>query len=296
MIPYISVSQFYKEKFGCKVYKISLDAGCTCPNRDGTKGLGGCIFCSEHGSGDFVPLEKSSVTEQIAKAKLLVKSKIKGNGKYIAYFQNFSATYGDHSVLESKYREALSQEDIVGLAIATRPDCIDDDMLLRLKKISTQYFVQIELGLQTSNENTGAFINRCYTDVDFADCVGRIQKVAPNIHVVAHVIFGLPFETVDDMLETVRFICAQKVGGIKFTVLYVVEHTKLADLYRGKKFEALSKSEYFDILKKALILLPQNMVVHRITGDPPKSLVIAPLWTLDKKRVLNELRTFLDRP
>ena len=296
MIPYISVSDFYKEKFGCKVYKISLDSGCTCPNRDGTKGWGGCIFCSESGSGDFVPERQISVTEQILRAKQLVMPKIKGVGKFIAYFQNFSATYGDSDRLEEMYREALSAEDVVGLAVATRPDCIGDDMLRRLARLSDESFVQLELGLQTSNEKTGALINRCYTNLDFADCVARIRKAAPSIHIVAHAIFGLPYETSTDMLNTVRFICGHKVDGIKLTVLYVLKNTRLADLYSQKRFDALSKDAYFEVLKAALQLIPKDMVVHRITGDPPKSIVIAPLWTLDKKRVINDLRKFLNMP
>ncbi len=307
-----TLSQFYESIFGCKTYKISLDAGCTCPNRDGTKGRGGCIFCSQNGSGDFAAERNLSITEQIEQGKKLVEAKIRGRsgeryGKYIAYFQNFTSTYGEPSRLLSKYREALLCKDIAGLAVATRPDCLGEEILQGLADISKTHFVQIELGLQTSNEQTGLLINRCYTNQDYIDAVRRIREAAPDIHIVTHLIFGIPGETEQNMLNSVKFVVDNNVSlldrpcvslpgltgqsffGLKITSLYVLQNTRLAAMYESGEYEPLSKDQYFNLLKKALQLLPQNCVVHRLTGDPPKSQLLAPLWTTDKKRVLNEI-------
>ncbi len=303
-----TLSQFYESIFGCKTYKISLDAGCTCPNRDGTKGTGGCIFCSQKGSGDFVAGRNKPIPEQIEEGKKLVESKLRGRsgerqGKYIAYFQSFTSTYGDAAVLLEKYHEALSCEGVAGLAVATRPDCLSPAILRGLGEISRNRYVQIELGLQTSNEKTGQLINRCYTNQDYLDTVARIKKTSEKIHIVTHLIFGLPGETEEDMLNSVRFVVEQNTrrpsavtpyvsasfGGIKITSLYVLKNTRLAAMYESGEYEPISKDQYFDLLKKALLLLPQNCVVHRLTGDPPKSQLLAPLWTTDKKRVLNEI-------
>ena len=311
-----TLSAFYESIFGCKTYKISLDAGCTCPNRDGTKGRGGCIFCSQNGSGDFAAERNLSITEQIEQGKKLVESKIRGrsgerHGKYIAYFQNFTSTYGKPFILLSKYRESLLCKDIDGLALATRPDCLGEEILQGLADISKTHFVQIELGLQTSNEQTGRRINRCYTNQDYIDAVRRIREAAPDIHIVTHLIFGLPGETEQDMLNSVKFVVDNNVSlsdrpcvslsgqagqsffGLKITSLYVLQNTRLANMYESGKYEPLSKDLYFNLLKKALPLLPQNCVVHRLTGDPPKSQLLAPSWTTDKKRILNELQSII---
>ncbi len=311
-----TLSAFYESIFGCKTYKISLDAACTCPNRDGTKGSGGCIFCSQNGSGDFAAERNLSITEQIEQGKKLVESKIRGrsgerHGKYIAYFQNFTSTYGEPYKLLSKYREALLCKDIAGLALATRPDCLGEEILQGLADISKTHFVQIELGLQTSNEQTGLLINRCYTNQDFIDAVRRIREAAPDIHIVTHLIFGLPDETEQDMLNSVKFVVDNNVSlsdrpcvslpgltgqsffGLKITSLYVLQNTRLATMYESGKYEPLSKDQYFNLLKKALQLLPQNCVVHRLTGDPPKSQLLAPSWTTDKKRILNEIQSII---
>jgi radical SAM protein (TIGR01212 family) len=313
-----TLSAFYESVFGCKTYKISLDAGCTCPNRDGTKGTGGCIFCSENGSGDFAAARILSVKEQLEQGRKLIESKLRGRsgerrGKYIAYFQNFTSTYGDATVLLNKYHEALSCEDVVGLAVATRPDCLDANILAGLAEIAENHFVQIELGLQTSNEETGLLINRCYTNNDYLEAVSRIHEAAPQIHIVTHLIFGLPGETEEDMLNSVSFVVSHATPvvepvettcypelfsgshwGIKITSLYVLKNTRLAALYESGNFQTLTKEQYFRLLEKALPLLPENCVVHRLTGDPPKSLLIAPTWTTDKKRVLNDLLTLLN--
>lgn len=303
MIPYTSLSDFYKSIFGMKIYKISLDAGCTCPNRDGTKGSGGCIFCSERGSGDFVPERNKSVEMQILEAKEKIESKLRGRsgnrqGKYIAYFQNFTSTYGNEDLLIEKYESALKETDIAGISIATRPDCVSERILEWISLASERTFVQIELGLQTSNEKTGLLINRCYTNKDFSETVSRIQKKAPKVHIVAHLIFGLPYETEKDMMDSVNFVDSHfqenQIFGIKITVLYVVRHTKISEMFLEGKFRCLSKEEYFSLIKKALLLLGENCIVHRITGDPPKNILIEPKWTMDKKRVMNEMKEFLD--
>ena len=295
-----TLSTFYQSIFGCKTYKISLDAACTCPNRDGSKGTGGCIFCSQQGSGDFVAGRNLTITEQIEQGKKLVESKLRGRsgerqGKYIAYFQSFTSTYGDADLLLEKYREALTCEGVAGLAVATRPDCLGNEILRGLAEISQSHFVQIELGLQTSNEKTGQLINRCYTNQDYIDAVSRIRKAAPNIHIVTHLIFGLPGESEEDMLNSVKFVVDNNVKewGIKITSLYVLKNTQLATLYESNEYQPLTKEEYFDLLQKALPLLPEACVVHRLTGDPPKSQLLAPAWTTDKKRVLNDLLTLL---
>ena len=311
-----ALSTFYESIFGCKTYKISLDAGCTCPNRDGTKGSGGCIFCSQAGSGDFIARGGESaagrlpISEQLEQGKKLVESKLRGRsgerqGKYIAYFQSFTSTYGDPTVLLSKYREALDCEGVAGLAVATRPDCLSPAILRDLTEISRNRFVQIELGFQTSNETTGRLINRCYTNQNYIDAVNRIREAAPSIHIVTHLIFGLPGETEDDMLNSVKFVVEQNRHaeqntrhpeldsgssfGLKITSLYVLQNTRLAVMYNAGEYEPLNKEQYFNLLKNAIILLPENCVVHRLTGDPPKKLLIAPAWSADKKRVLNEL-------
>lgn len=317
-----TLSAFYESVFGCKTYKISLDAGCTCPNRDGTKGSGGCIFCSQKGSGDFVAERNLTIPEQVEQGKKLVEAKLRGRsgerqGKYIAYFQNFTSTYGDAEALLSKYHEALTCEGVAGLAVATRPDCLSEEILQGLADISRSQFVQIELGLQTSNEKTGQFINRCYTNEDYIDAVRRIHEVTPSIHIVTHLIFGLPGESEADMLNSVRFVvnCNGKMVvepvettimscsgltrtslppfGIKITSLYVLKNTRLAAMYEKGEYQPLTKEVYYALLKNALPLLPSNCVVHRLTGDPPKSMLIAPSWTSDKKRVLNELKELI---
>ena len=297
---FIKLTDFYESIFGCKTYKISLDAGCTCPNRDGTKGTGGCIFCSESGSGDFASDRNLSIREQIGQGIKLVESKVHGRsgereGKYIAYFQNFSSTYGNATSLLAKYRESLLCDKVEGLAFATRPDCLNQEILNGLAEISREHFVQIELGLQTSNETTAGTINRLYTNQDYIDAIKRIKKASPEIHIVSHLIFGLPGETEKDMMESVKFVVQHnkesgQFFGIKITVLYVLKNTALADMYQRGQYQPLSQDEYFGLLKKALPLLPSNCIVHRLTGDPPKGKLLAPAWPTDKKRVLNELK------
>ena len=291
---FFSSSDFFKQKFGFKVYKLCIDAGCTCPNRDGTKGIGGCIFCSGSGSGDFAQSREFSVLEQLEKAKKLVNSKCKSN-KYIAYFQNFSNTYGDINLLKEKWKEALSAPDVVGLSIATRPDCLDDKVLEVFSELSQNNFLMLELGLQTCNEETGNLINRCYSNQDFVQAVRAVKKNCPQVHVVSHVIFGLPGEKVEDMLDTIKFCVKQNIDGIKISTLYVNKGTVLEKMYEQKEFGCLSKEEYFEILSEAIKLIPENIVIHRVTGDGAKRDLVAPLWTANKKDVLNSMNNYFNR-
>lgn len=294
---FITASDYYKSVFGSKVYKISVDGGCTCPNRDGTKGTGGCSFCSASGSGEFTPQRNLSIINQIEDAKKLVSKKLPKNApeKYIVYFQNFTNTYGDLEKLSAMWLEALSCADIYGLALGTRPDCINAGVLDRLKPLSEKYFVQLELGLQTSNQNTADNFNRCYMNQDYLDAVALIKQMCPKIHIVTHIIFGLPHETKEDMMASVKFAVESGVHGIKITCLYVLKNTKIEKQYLQKDFEVLQKDEYMGLVEDALKIIPEQMVIHRLSGDPPKSLITAPLWTCDKKKVLNELKNLLGK-
>ena len=295
----MTVSTFYKSIFGNKVYKISLDAGCTCPNRDGTIGTGGCIFCSNSGSGDFVPSKNLSIAKQIEEAKKLVENKMKNHSKnqnqYIAYFQNFTNTYGNISILSEKWNEALSCSQIVGLALGTRPDCLGDEVLQVLSKLANKTFLQIELGFQTSNETSSKYIRRGFSNNVYFDAVKKLKNANPKIHIVTHVIFGLPGETEVDMLKTVKDVVNAKSDGIKITSLYILKNTDLATDYFSKKFEPIEMDEYFNLIEKALKIIPENMIIHRLTGDPPKNLLIEPTWTTDKKRTLNIVNNLLSK-
>jgi radical SAM protein (TIGR01212 family) len=286
---YYSVGEFYKEKFGSKVYKIAIDAGCTCPTRDGTKGNKGCIFCSANGSGDFVPSKKLSISEQIKQAKEIIQKKVKKEIKYIAYFQNFTNTFGDEKLLVQKYNEAINCENVCGISIATRPDCISSSILKEIAALCKKTFVTIELGFQTSNEKSADYIRRGFSNQEYLEAVRRIHQADSRIHVVTHLIFGLPGETHDDMMNSVKFCLNAKTDGIKFTVLYVLKGTDLEKDYQAGKFDVLEMDEYFALLKSALELIPPKIVIHRLTGDGPKKLLIAPMWTANKKNVLNAI-------
>lgn len=290
---FYSVSDFYKNKFGCKVYKISLDAGCTCPNRDGTKSFGGCIFCSGSGSGDFAADKNLSIAEQIIQAKQRVLSKNK-DGKFIAYFQNFSNTYGNPSELSQKYNEAIEQEDVVGISIATRPDCLNNEILNEIAELVNKTFVSIELGFQTSKSESIEYIRRFFSNEEYLLAVKKIKNISEKIHVVTHLIFGLPNETEKDMLNSVKFVVAAKSDGIKIALLHVLEGTDLAIDYKNNAFSCLEMEEYFKILGKALKIIPKDVVIHRLTGDGPKKILIAPLWTAQKKVVYNAMNKYFD--
>lgn len=304
---YTSVSEYYKKIFGRKIYKITLDAGCTCPNRDGTKAVGGCIFCSATGSGDFTAERNFSISQQIENAKKLVANKIKNidesKSNYIAYFQNFTNTYGDENSLIKKYREALENPQIAGIAIGTRPDCVGQSILEKINELTKERFMDgntvgrkyfsIELGLQTSNEKSAGYIRRHYSNEDYIDAVKRIKEINPDIHIVTHVIFGLPGEDENNMLETVRFALKAGTDGLKLQVLNVLKGTDLAKDYEEGKFKVLEMDEYFLILKKALSIIPSDIVMHRLTGDGAKNILIEPQWIANKRKVMNELKKFL---
>ena len=283
------LSGYYREKFGCKVYKLSLDGGFTCPNRDGTLGTGGCIFCS--GSGEFAEGACDSVREQLRLAKLRVSAKNK-EGKYIAYFQSFTNTYAPVERLRSLYFAAIEPEDVVGLAIGTRPDCLPPEVIALLQEVNARKPVSVELGLQTVHEETARYIRRGYRTEVYLDAVSRLK--AAGLEVVTHIIIGLPGETAQMAVETTRAAVAAGTDGVKFHLLHVLKGTDLAKEYEKGKFSCLTLEEYGAILKQCVEILPEHTVVHRITGDGAKKDLIAPLWSGDKKRVLNYLYKLLD--
>lgn len=288
---YRSLSDYLKEEFGEKIYKLSLQSGCSCPNRDGRIGTGGCTFCSAGGSGDFAaPL--SPIPEQIRLARQRVEQKLPQGvpHHFMAYFQSYTNTYGDPERLYRLFQESIDQPEICALSIGTRPDCISEPMLEKLKLLNAQKPVFVELGLQTIHEKTAAHIHRGYTLPVFLDSYHRLK--AAGLKVVVHVILGLPGESEKDMLETVSFLAGLDpvLDGIKLQLLHILKGTALAEEYQEKPFHVFELEEYTDLVIRCLKLLPPETVVHRITGDGPKSLLIAPLWSCDKKRVLNYMR------
>ena len=286
----ILLNDHYRRKFGSKVYKLSLDGGFTCPNRDGTLGTSGCIFCSAAGSGDFAAGSCSSIARQLEQAKAWVEHKNKG-GKYIAYFQSFTNTYAPVDRLRQLYTEALAPEDIVGLAIGTRPDCLGDDVVELLSELNRVKPISVELGLQTVHEETVRYIRRGYPNEVYFDAVRRLKNA--GLEVVTHIILGLPGENAAMAVETTRQAVAAGTDGVKFHLLHVLRGTDLERDYLAGKFEVLSLEEYGAILKQCIAVLPETAVVHRITGDGAKKDLIAPLWSGDKKRVLNYLHKVL---
>ena len=286
---YRSLSDHYREKFGCKVYKLSIDAGFSCPNRDGTCGTGGCIFCSGRGSGDFAE-GGDHIPTQLEKAKARVERKNKG-GKYIAYFQAFTNTYAPVEILKKRYYEAIEPEDIVGLAIGTRPDCLGSDVVALLKEINAIKPVSLELGLQTIHEPSVSYIRRGYVNQVYFDAVARLKEA--GIEVVTHIILGLPGETPEMAAETTAAAVKAGTDGVKFHLLHVLSGTDLAKDYASGKFRCLELPEYAQWLKTCLAEVPDHVTVHRITGDGAKKDLIAPAWSGDKKRVLNYLNQYL---
>lgn len=291
--PYHSLDYEMKNIYGEKIYKIALDAGMTCPNRDGTCGTRGCIFCSEGGSGEFAA-SGSLIASQLERGKSLFNSKKTGS-KFIAYFQAYTNTYAPVDVLERLFSEALEEKSVVGISIATRPDCVGEEVIILLKKLKYKYpdkFIWVELGLQTIHESTASYIRRGYGLSVYDEAVRRLQCAA--IPVITHVILGLPSEDKNMMLETCRYVSARGErglfsSGIKLQLLHVLKNTDLAIDYENKTFEVLELKEYIDIVISCLEILPPDMVVHRVTGDGARDLLIAPLWSLDKRRVLNTL-------
>ncbi|MBR2043540.1 MAG: TIGR01212 family radical SAM protein [Clostridia bacterium] len=285
---YKTVNDYNKERFGCKVYKLSLDGGFTCPNRDGTLGKDGCIFCS--GSNEFAEKSCSTMEEQLLKAKNRVEHKNK-NGKYVAYFQSFTNTYAPVSHLKALFYEAIKPDYIVGLSIGTRPDCLEQEKIELLKEINKIKPVSVELGLQTVHDKTAEYIRRGYKTQVYFDAVSRLKQA--GIEVVTHVIIGLPDESKEMIKETVRQVVKAGSDGIKFHLLHVIRGTDLEKEYNQGKIKVLSLKEYAEILKECIALLPYETVVHRITGDGDKRTLAAPLWSADKKAVLNYLNEYL---
>lgn len=285
--PYHSLDFELKRRFGEKVYKIALAGGVTCPNRDGTLDDRGCIFCSGKGSGDFASPHGSRVTEQIDREILRLKTHKQIGWKYIAYFQSFTSTYAPVSVLEPMYKEAIAHPDVVMLSIATRPDCLPEDVLELLARCREKIPVMVELGLQTIHPDTASYIRRGYPLDVYDTAVERLKSI--GIEVVTHVIAGLPGETKKDFLSTVEYVARKGSDGIKLQLLHVLKETDLAADYARHTFETLSEDEYLDYITSALTILPADMVIHRVTGDGPKDLLIAPRWSLNKRGVLNAL-------
>lgn len=270
--PYYSLNTYLKNRFGHKVKKIALNGGFTCPNRDGTLDTRGCIFCSEEGSGDFAVEDLSQITD---------------DQPFIAYFQSFTNTYGSVERLRECYRMAIEHPYAVALSIATRPDCLPDEVIELLKELNTIKPVWIELGLQTIHEETARFIRRGYSLEVFTDAVKRLRDA--GIEVIVHTILGLPGESDEDMVETHRFLASQPIQGIKLQLLHVLKGTDLNTLYESEPFRVFSLEEYIDVLLRCMEVLPQDLVIHRITGDGPKHLLTAPLWSGYKKQVLNTI-------
>lgn len=287
---YLSFNKYLKDKFGQKVYKISLDGGFTCPNRDGKIDTRGCIFCSKGGSGDFAQNRNLSITEQIESGKKIVEKKIK-SGKYIAYFQAFTNTYAPVEILKAKYSKAINHPDIVALSIATRPDCLGDDVIELLDEMNKIKPVFVELGLQTIHSDSAKYIRRGYSLEVYNEAVKKLKNIGVNI--VVHIILGLPNESEEDMLESVKYVCQSQIDGIKLQLLHIIAGTDLAKDYEKGLFKTLEFDEYVELIAKCVAIIPKNIVIHRLTGDGAKKDLIAPLWSADKKRVLNAINKAL---
>jgi radical SAM protein (TIGR01212 family) len=283
---YKTVNDYYKEKYGCKVYKLSLDGGFTCPNRDGTVSTGGCIFCSTLGGGEFAE-RGENIAAQLENAKKRIADKMKG-GKYIAYFQSFTNTYAPVDRLKALFYEAIEPDYIVGLNIATRPDCLPEPTIALLQELNAIKPVTVELGLQTADDAVADYVNRGYQTEVFADAVSRLKKA--GIEVITHIIIGLPD---DDPVATTKFAVACGTDGVKFHLLHILQNTRLAAEYEAGRVQTLTLEGYAAILKKCISVLPPETVVHRITGDGAKKDLIAPLWSADKKKTLNFLNQYL---
>ncbi len=286
---YKTANQYYQEKFGCKVYKLSLDGGFTCPNRDGTIATSGCIFCSANGSGDFAQ-GGNNIKEQLEQAKKRVESKNK-SGKYIAYFQSFTSTYAPYERLKSLFYDAITPDFIVGLNVATRPDCLPPKTIELLKELNQIKPVTVELGLQTANNQVAQYINRRYPSAVYEDAAFRLKQA--GLEFITHVIIGLPG---DDPIATTQFAVQNGTNGVKFHLLHILKDTKLAEDYENGKVIPLSLETYAQMLKECIGVLPKDVVVHRITGDGAKKDLLAPLWSADKKKTLNYLNRYLQTP
>ena len=284
--PYHSFDYMLKERFGEKIYKVALNGGMTCPNRDGTLGSRGCIFCSAGGSGDFAGNRQDSITQQIEKQAASIRQK-RGVAKFIAYFQAYTNTYAPVDYLRKIYTKAISHPDIVAVSIGTRPDCLDKDILQLLDELNQKKSVWVELGLQTIHETTAQYIRRGYPLSCFEQAVSELRK--RNLDVIVHTILGLPGENRNDILSTIEYLNHQDIQGIKLQLLHVLKGTDLADDYLAGKFQVYTMEEYLDLVIDCLEHLNPEIVIHRLTGDGPKDLLIAPLWSSAKRTVLNTL-------
>ncbi|WP_330111856.1 TIGR01212 family radical SAM protein [Cetobacterium somerae] len=289
---FYSLNDFFKDEFKDKIFKVSLDGGFTCPNRDGKVAHGGCIFCSDAGSGEFAGNRRKSITEQIDEQLEFLKDKVKDK-KVIAYFQNFTNTYGDVDYLREIYYEALNHPKVLGLAIGTRPDCIEDDTLELLKEINEKHFFWIELGLQTIDDKVAKIINRGYPLSTYLETSKKLKE--SGIKFVTHMIVGLPTEEREDILNTAKCIVQSGAWGIKIHSLHIIKGTPLERLYNDTNFKVFTLDEYVDIVVTILKLLPDKMVVHRVTGDGKKDEVVEPKWSLNKRKVLNEIEKELKK-
>ena len=289
---YYSLDYYLKQTYGRKLYKIALDGGMTCPNRDGSLGYGGCIFCSEGGSGDFAGRRTLPVSRQLAEGRAQIRNKYKGEG-FIAYFQAYTGTYGSPDYLRRIFTEAVRFPGTEILSIATRPDCLPPEILSLLEELASEKPVWVELGLQTIHPQSAAFIRRGYDLSVFDRAVRQLRR--RNISVIVHTILGLPTENRTDMAETIRYLNRTDIQGIKLQLLHILEGTDLAAYYRKEPFHILSMEEYFSLLGLCLDELRPDIVIHRLTGDGPKSLLIEPKWTADKKTVLNQFHSYLKR-
>lgn len=277
---------FFKQKFNTKIIKIPIDGGFTCPNRDGTLSRRGCVFCDEKGSGSVFLNRNYSIEEQFEYAKNILNKKWK-NGKYMIYFQSFTNTYGDIEYIKDLFNRAVLLPDVVAISIATRPDCLDDKIVEFLGELNKKIYVCVELGFQTSKQESIELINRCYDNNVFEEAVQSLNNY--NIDVICHVIFGLPYETKQDMIHTVKYVTSFNISGIKLQLLHIIKNTDLHKLYLHKPFDVLSLEEYVDIIVSSIEILPPNIVIHRITGDGDRDSLVEPKWSLNKKLVLNSI-------
>lgn len=280
------LNDYLRKRFGQKVYKIALNGGFTCPNRDGTIGTGGCIFCSEGGSGEFAQPAGTGITAQIEQGKELLSKKIK-DGKYIAYFQAYTGTYADTDRLRSLYMEAINHPDIVVLSVATRPDCLPDDVLDLLEECNRIKPVWVELGLQTIHPETAEYIRRGYPLSVYDEALRKLKS--RHIEVITHLILGLPGESSSDMLSSVKYVCDAGTDGIKLQLLHILKNTDLEKEYQSGSIRVLTEDEYIRLLKECLEIIPENVVIHRLTGDGDKRILVAPMWSADKKHVWNRI-------
>lgn len=287
---YHSLNTHLRTVFHEKIVKISLDGGFTCPNRDGTIGTTGCIFCSDRGAGDFAGTRSNTIAAQMIEIKKNLQKKWP-HAKYIAHFQAFTNTYGPIDLLRDKYEEALGQESVVGLAIATRPDCLSDPVLELLQEFNEKTYLWVELGLQTIHDASAQLIGRGYPLCTFMEAIEKLRS--RNISVVNHMILGIPNESKNDMMNSIKHMASLPIQGIKLQVLYVLKNTPLASLYQQEKFVALEQKEYMELIADCIEVLPPDLVIHRLTGDGPKDLLIAPLWTKNKLAVLNGIDQIL---